>query len=211
MGRFRSSIPRSRLPWHRRVLADPGLIRRWAVVALLSVFTATLVQRVVSDAEAVRRRWGDTRSVLVLERTVAVGDPLAGAVTTVRWPVALTPSDAYRRLPPGARAGAIAGAGLPVTPALVDQRGTGARRGSRLMAVPVDTTALPLEVGDQVDVWATTDPSISGRGLATRRVAIDALVASSGPRAVVVEVEPDEVAAVTEAVALSTVTLVAKS
>jgi len=211
VGRVRSSVPRSRLPLHRRPFADPASLRRWLLVAALAVTTAAITGHVLSSAEAARRRWGDTRPVLVVGRALQAGDPLAEAVTEARWPTALVAAGTLVRaddLPEGAVASGSATAGSPVTDALVARRGDDSGDGRRRVALPPGTAPLPLERGDRVDVWATVDPSLAGGELATRRVASAAVVTSARPDSVVVAIEPDEVAEVAEAAALATVTLV---
>ena len=210
MGRVRSSIPRTRLPLHRRLLADPAAARRWLVVIALATATAGLTCRFLAGAETSRRSWGHTRTVLVVDRAVETGEPLAGAVTAARWPVALAPDGVVADLPDGARASGPLGPGSPVTDAVVADSLPGGD-GRRRVAVPVGATRLPLEPGDRVDVWASIDPSLAGGELATRRVATDATVTSTGEATVVVAVDPDEVAPVAEATALATVTLVGTS
>lgn len=211
MGRVRPStvrrrVPRSRLPLHRRVLADPAVARRWLVVAVLATLTAGLTARVVGGAEAERRAWGHTRAVLVLDRSVEPGDPLGGAVRTARWPAALVPPGAVAALPPGAEAGAAAGPGVPVTPALVADAADPDPR--RHLALPLGDASLPVEPGDRVEVWATVDPALAGGRPATRRVADDAEVRSTRGTTVVVAVDPADVAEVAGAAALATVSLV---
>lgn len=208
MGRVRSRIPRSRLPLHRRPFADPAAARRWLVVGVLAAATAGLTGQVLAGAESARRSWGQTLPVLVVDRAVETGEPLSAAVVEARWPKALVPAGALEELPDGARASGPLDPGSPVTDAViaeVEPDGDGRRR----MAIPLGPARLPLEAGDHVDVWATTDPSLAGGELTTRRVATDAEVTSTGQAAVVVAVQADEVAPLTEAVALATVTIVA--
>ncbi|QXC63265.1 hypothetical protein KSP35_11030 [Aquihabitans sp. G128] len=177
-------------------------------MAALAAATAGLTGRLVAAAQAERERWGETRPVLVADRPLAAGDPLAGAVRTVRWPVGLAPPSALRAVPAGARTAGPVAEGAPLTAASLARGGPGGADRQRL-AVPVANARLPLRVGDRVDVWATVDPAVTGAAVATRRVARAATVASAGSRSVVVAVAADEVPEVAEAAALATVTLVA--
>ena len=209
MGRTRRSFPRSRVPLHRRLLADPAALRSWTVAIVLAVIVAAGVSRVVARANAAEDRWGRSRSVLVATRAVATGDPLAGRVRVASWPAGLVPDGWPIRLPVGARAAAPVAVGAPVTSASLTGGDGATSADVRRVAVPVGEAPLPLRRGDRVDVWATTDPSLADGKLATRRVATGATVVSAGSRAVVVSVGPTEVAAVAEATTLATVTLVA--
>lgn len=209
MGRIRRSIPRSRLPLHRRPFADPQAFRRWVLVGLLAAFTALLTGRVVASAEGARQRWGDTRPVLVVDHDVDRGQPLAGRVTVAQWPVGLVPERAVADVD-DVGADAVAAGPMAVGTPLTEQSvGHPALVGRRRVAIPVGPAALPLEPGDQVDVWATTDPSLAEGHLTTRRLAASATVTSANAKAVVVALDADEVADVAAAVSLSTVTLVA--
>ena len=110
------------------------------------------------------------------------------------------------RSPAGARAAGPIDPGAPITRSLVDAADDAGRR---RVALPVGSAPLPLDPGDRVDVWATTDPSFADGVLATRRVAAGAVVASADHASVVVAVAPGEVAELAEAAALATLTLVA--
>lgn len=211
MGRVRSSVPRTRLPLHQRALADPAALRRWLLVAVLASTTTVITARVLAGAEAARQQWGQTRSVLVVERRVAAGQALAAAVGETRWPLALIPDGALAHLPAGAEAVGPLGPGTLITETLVAQPGSAGRTGRRRVALPTGAARLPLDQGDRVDVWATVDPSLAGGRLTTRRVAVDAVVTSAGSRSVVVAVTAHEAAEVAEAAALATVTIVASS
>lgn len=206
MGRIRASVPRSRLPLHRRPFADPAALRRWLLVAALAASTGLLVSRAVTAADSARHRWGDTRTIQVAARARAAGEPLHGATRAVRWPVGLVPDGAVARVPAGARAAGPLDAGAPITRALLAPADD---EGRRRVALPVGSAPLPVDPGDRVDVWATTDPSLGDRGLETRRLAAGARVVSADHVAVVVGVAPDEVAGLAEAAALATITLVA--
>lgn len=209
MGRTRPSFPRSRVPWHRRLLLDLAALRSWAIAVVLAVVVAAGVGRVVSRAQVAEDRWGRSRSLLVATRPVRAGDPMAGSVRLTSWPAGLVPVGWPTTLAAGARATEPLAAGAPVTPSTVSKLGPdgeAAGPGRRRVAIAVGDAPLPLRRGGRVDVWATTDPSLNDG--ATRRVATGAVVASAGSRTVVVAVRASEVAAVTEAITLATVTLV---
>lgn len=205
----RRRVPRTRLPLHRRILADPSLLRRWLLVVALAAITAGLVGTVLSRAEAARRRWGATRPVLVTTRPIAPGEAVGSAVAIVQWPVAVVPPDAIADLPAEATAAADLAQGVAVTAeSFRDPAGPGSEDGRRI-ALAVGPAPIPLAPGDHVEVWATVDPSLAGGTLSTRRVAADATVASADDTVVVISVTPDDVPDVAEAAALATVTLVA--
>lgn len=210
MGRIRTRVPRSRLPLHRRLVADPSVLRRYLVVVVLAALTAMLVQRLLAEAERVRHQWGDTRYVMVVSKAIEAGEPLAPATASVRWPVALLPSDPVEDLADGAVAVASLDRGTPLTASLVTSGSATGLDDRQRIAVPIGRAPIPVSKADRVDVWATVDPSLAGGELSTRRVAADAVVVSAGPDAVVVAVEAPEVDDVAEAAALATITLVAK-
>lgn len=210
MGRVRTPIPRSQVPLPRRLLLDPVVLRSWLLLAAGTVVVVAAVAHLVTGAEDTRRAWGRTRPVLVASRAVPLGAPLAGAVSTRRWPEALVPRGALRSLPDGATAAGTLTAGVPVTEAALDH--DAAKTGGpdrRLVALPTGDARLPLARGDRVDVWATFDPSLAGDRPTTRRVAIEAVVTSSSSRALVVGIRPAEVPDVAEATTTATITLVA--
>lgn len=200
-------IARFRPPWHRRVRADPAVIRRWGLVAVLTLVTALLVADVTGQAEEVRQRWGRTVPVWVTVRSLDGGDEIVGAVEQVEWPAALVPPNVVDQVPAGARASRSVDEGMPVSAGLLAGRGDQVDDAHRV-AVPWSRAGLPVEVGDMVDVWATFDPSLAGRGPATRRVARRGSVTAVDDRAVTVAVGETEVAEVAEAVALATVSVV---
>lgn len=206
MGRVRPPIPRHRLPLHRRALADPSVVRRWALVAVLAIAAGALTARVVGAAEAARADWGETRTVLVTERSVATGEPVEAV--TQRWPVALAPPDALTQVPDSARAAGPLGPGMPLTATAIDGA-DGTRPDGVRLALPAGTHPLPLEPGDRLEVWTTVDPSLTGSAATTRRVAADVVVADVDATTVVVSADRADVAALAEAVTLATITLVA--
>lgn len=212
MGRTRRSIPRSRVPLHRRMLLDPVAWRYWALAALLAVVVAAGVGRALARASAVQERWGRTRPVLVADRTIGAGDVLQGRVTPARWPAGLVPPGWPTKVGAGTKATRPLAPGTPVTADVVAVTGEDpGDEDRRRIAVATGEARLSLRRGDRVDVWATTDPSVADGELATRRMAVDAVVTSVDPRSVVIAVRPGEVADVAEATTLATVTLVATS
>lgn len=207
MGRLRPSIPRSRVPLHRRAQADPAAARSWLAVAALALAAAALVGHAVADAQHAQQRWGRRRTVLVTTRAVRAGTPLAGAVERRAWPDGLVPPRAVRSVPPGAWAATDLDPGVALSAAAVRSPGQGRGR-RRTVALRAGDAPLPVREGDRVDVWATVDASLARGKPTTRRIATGAVVAAAGDRTVVVAVEPDEVAEVARAASLATVTLV---
>ena len=196
---------RARVPLHRRVRQDPAAVRHWLVVAALAWLLASLVSGALHRAERTREQWGRTTEVWVAERSLRAGEQLVGAVRIRRWPAALAPRAAVERVAPTARAAGPIDAGAAITGAMVERSGTERRS----VALPLPDARLPVEDGDRVDVWATADPATVADGAAaTRRVAVGARVASSTAGSVIVEVPPNQVAAVADAAATATITLV---
>lgn len=210
MGRAHLSPARSRVPLHRRVASSPRALGRWALVVSLALLLAAVVDAALGDARQARRRWGDTVPVLVTTGPVGAGQPLAGAVTVVDWPVGLVPAGALRSpdaLTEGALAAAPRAAGEPVTAAALAPVGDRARP---LVAVPTPGARPDLSPGDRVAVWATYDPSLAGGRPTTSAVTDAAVVVSVREDAVVIAVDPGAVGAVVEATALATVTVVSE-
>ena len=206
MGRVRPSIPRSRVPWWRRLLMDPAAIRSWLTVLGLAACVALAVGHTVASAERAEASWGSSTPVLVVDQRLDAGAPLRTVTSTRRWPKALLPRSALTELPEGAVAAGALDEGTVLTAALVRSRD--ARSEERTVSLPVGAGPLPVRVGDRVDLWATLDPTLVPDGSeATGRVASDARVVASDDRAVVVAVDADEVAGVIDAVASAVVSL----
>ena len=193
-GRPRPRIARSHLPWRLRLLADPAARRHAAAVVVLAALLATVVGRSLSSADEARRRWGELRTVIVAAHDLDPGDALAGgAIRAVRWPAAVVPADALERPPPGgSRAASPLVAGLALTDLAVLEPGEQVDD-RRTIALPLGAAALPVQVGDRVDVWAVTDPAavIDGAERA-ERVARGAEVVEADAGTVVVAVAPGE-------------------
>ncbi|WP_421118790.1 SAF domain-containing protein [Aquihabitans daechungensis] len=198
---------RSRVPLHRRIRQDPAAARHWLLVAALAWVLAALVSGALHRADEARRQWGRTTPVWVAAHPLRPGERLHDAVRLRRWPAALVPAAAISDVDPGSRASTAIDTGAAITAAMVERPG-GERRS---VALPVPDARLPVEEGDRVDVWATADPATVADGApATRRVAADARVVRSADASVVVEVSPGQVAAVADAAATATITLVGR-
>jgi Flp pilus assembly protein CpaB len=185
----------------------------WLLCAVVALATGGLVARLVGDAAAERARWGSLRPTVVLRHTVAAGEPIVAGDARVRMlPAGVVPGHALRRLPVGAVAAVELGAGE----VLVDRRLLGhgpsaiaARlpRGTRAIAIP-EAGALPLHIGDRVDVLATFDPETSPDDAPTFTVARAATVVHVGHDAVTIAVTTTAAPKVAYALAAGAVTLV---
>ena len=74
----------------RRVLARRPWIY-WLVVAAVAAGCAIATASVLGGVDDERARWGDTAVVLVADRDVAAGEPLADLLTERRYPIAMIP------------------------------------------------------------------------------------------------------------------------
>ncbi|MCU1352660.1 MAG: hypothetical protein JWM05_1869, partial [Acidimicrobiales bacterium] len=91
----------------------------------------------------------------------------------------------------------------------VAQRGGGPiAAGRRTVALPAGRSPLAVRPGDQVDVWATFDPSLAPHGLGpTRLVTAGATVVTASREVVTVAVADADTRAVANAAAVGTITL----
>lgn len=210
MGRFRRTVPRSRVPLHRRIRLHPAALRYWLLVLAGALVLSSVVGHAVSRATQAEAAWGRTRTVWVTVAPLAAGDPASGSVRARRWPTALVPPRALTTRPgSGARAAAAIDAGTALTASLIQDVGGSADR--RTVAVPLPDAHLSVERGDRVDVWATADPATVADGeVATHRVAVDAQVLEQGDRSAVLAVSPKDVTALTDAAATATISLVGR-
>jgi hypothetical protein len=200
---------RSRPPLHRRVLADTVALRYWAATACAAALAASSVGGAADRATQARRSWGASEQVLVVARSVAAGEPLAGAVQRRSWPHAVVPARPVRSLPEGARATVTLDPGTALTEGLVRRPGSTATNGWRI-ALALPEVHLAVQIGDRVDVWTTgTDlPGIEEAGAA--RVARRATVTDVDDASVTVAVTAEEVPDLARAAALAPVVLVAR-
>lgn len=205
-------VGRRRRP--RRPLA--GLRRRpvawWTATVALAVATASVVGGGLSRVEADAARYGTTRSVLVATRGIAAGEVVdeANADLATLPKVAVAPGAA------GADAlGAVAT--HPVHPGEVVHRDRLAPgglspvaallpAGALGIAVPTGPGALPLAVGDVVEVLATLGDLHPGAA-PTVTVATGATVVDVGDDAVTVAIPGDRAPDVVYALSSGLVTL----
>lgn len=181
----------------------------WGVAVLLALATAALVADVAGGAAEAAARWSPGPPVLVVRAPVAAGATLTAAdVERRRLPAAAVPGGALAELPTGAAATIALHPGEVVLRDRVRGTSPVAARlpaGSRGVALPNDT-ALPLRVGDRVDVLATFEVDAAGAP-PTFAVAQDALVVHVGADAVTVAVPGASAPKVAYAVAAGAVTL----
>ena len=143
---------------------------------------------------------------------MAAGDPVGGAVRVATWPLGLVPDGSFDRVdavPDGAAAAGPLAPGTPLTDVAVITSADVPTRPR--VAVPAGLAVLPLFSGDRVEVWATVVAGGPDGGAGTRRVTEGATVVAADGETVVLSVDADDIAAVAEAAALATVTLVATS
>jgi Flp pilus assembly protein CpaB len=206
-----------------QVLARPSTrpivrIRRrplpyWFLAGVVALATAALVGRLVGDAAAERARWGQLDPVVTMRHHVAAGEPLTERDVHVRMlPGVVAGRGSLRALPAGAVAAVDLGAGEIVMARRLLGRGPSAiaarlPRGTRGIAIP-GTAALPLHIGDRVDVLATFDPEDAGGLQPTFAVARDAIVVHVGDDAVTVAVGARSAPQVAYALTAGAVTLV---
>jgi hypothetical protein len=164
---------------------------RLVAAVLLAALCGVAVLRVTDRAEAAVARYGAGSPAWVVRRDLAPGDVVAGGdVTLDRRPAAFVPDGAVADDPVGRRVVAEAAPGEVLTEARLaggDRRGAAALVpvGWRAVAIPAVDAALPVEVGQRVDVIAA--------GTGVDGSATGAVVAEDG---VVVHVADDAVVTV---------------
>lgn len=141
---------------------------RLVVAVLLALACGALVLRVTEHAEAATARYGATRSAWVARRALSPGDRIgAGDVTLESRPSAFVPRGAVEDDPVGRRVVDAVDAGEVVGEHRLadgDRRGVAALvpGGWRALAIPAVEAALPVEVGQRVDVLAAADAGDRG-------------------------------------------------
>jgi hypothetical protein len=92
-------MPRLRLLLARR----PWIY--WLTVAVLAATVAAAVASSAADLDRQRNAWGQTVTVFVANTALAPGDPIGGALSATKVPLAMIPDSALRDQPdPGATA-----------------------------------------------------------------------------------------------------------
>lgn len=207
-------VPR---PTGRAVRPRPLFGRRpslfWLAAVVLAAITGLTVARLLADARAGAARWGEVRSTLVATADLAPGTVVGPGDTELqRLPAALVPSASLDRAADGQVVAAPIYRGEPVlaerlAPGGLSPVAAALPPGSRGIAVPAGGSALPLEVGDLVDVLVTFAPDTLGDGEPTFPVARSAAVVSVGEEAVTLAVTEDEAPRVAFALTAGVVTL----
>ena len=200
MGFIRSSIPKSTLPWHRRLRSDRRSAWQWAVTVALAVLAAGTVRVAVADTEAARRHWGDTVPVLVTSSAVEAGASITSQTSIRRLPLGAVPEGALVTLPPEARARVDLPASTVLTPELLTHPDADLIDRAVVGIARSDSTPR-LDSGDVVEVW---DAGIARPEAATLNAVVTA-VTGSGVEIAVPRSDLDEVVG---AVAVGTVVLV---
>lgn len=160
---------------------------RLVVALVLALACGLVVLRATGRAEATADRYGRHVTSWVVTSELEPGDVIdRGDVAEERRPASFVPADAVTEDPVGRRATEVLAAGEVVVEHRLaggDRRGAAALvpDGWRAVAVPALEAALPVEVGQRVDVLAALDPSGTG--------AVGATVAEDG---VVVHVADDD-------------------
>jgi pilus assembly protein CpaB len=192
----------------------------WAVAVVLAVVTGTVVRGSLDRSAAAAARFGHVVPVPVVADAVEVGDVVeAGDVRIERRPSAMVPVGELADL------GSVGGRGrvalVPLVPGEVllasklaadGLRGAAALLpdGMRALAVPGGPGGRPpLQIGDRVDVLATTTAAVEAVGVPTVVVAEAALVLAvdEASDTVTIAVAVDDAPAVAYAVTAASVTL----
>jgi Flp pilus assembly protein CpaB len=189
----------------------------WLASACLAALSALVAAGSLQAAVGDRERYGRPVTVVVATQGLAPGDRLVPDTAELRpVPSSLVPEGALTDEP----AGQVVTATVPAGEVVVAQRvgaaalsPTAARLppGTRGLAVPLGTGALPLHPGDRVDVVATLDdgPLHAGTPATTvvPPVATGATVVAVDETAATVAVTAEEAAGVARAVHGGAVTL----
>lgn len=141
---------------------------RLVLAVALALACSLVVLRATGRAEAAVDRYGRQATAWVVRSDLVPGDAIgAGDVTAELRPAAFVPAGAVADDPTGRRAAGLLRPGEVVVEHRLaggDRRGAAALvpQGWRAVAVPALEAALPVEVGQRVDVLAAMDPSGTG-------------------------------------------------
>lgn len=192
------------------ILRPPPL--RLVLAVVLALVCGSLVLRATDRAEAAVDRYGSHATAWVVVSDVEPGDVIGtGDVDAESRPTSFVPTGAVEADPTGRRAtGALQRGEVVVEHRLAggDRRGAAALvpAGWRAVAVPALEAALPVEVGQRVDVLAALDPS--GTGASGSVVAEDGVVVHvADDDTVTVAVTPSQATRVVAALASGLVAL----
>lgn len=225
LGRLRHRGATSRIAGTiRRLLRRPPLY--WTVVTVIALTTVAMVWASLRTAERAAGIYGSPREVLVAARDLPTGTRIADTdVVRRRVPASALPPAALDRLPVGAVAAAPIDSGEVLTSRRLGRRGASAAAlgidaGRRGVAVPRGTDALPLKVGDLVDIAVAgtgagdpigvpdVDPDVERPPAPTTRATRRAVVVAVDRRVAVVSVEEMDAAGLAIAAADGRVQLI---
>ncbi len=136
----------------RRVLARrPWLY--WLLVGAVAAGFATEVAGRSDAIDAERARWGESRIVLVADRDLGPGDPLAGAVTKRTFPVAMIPIEAVSEIDRQVARQRIAAGEVITAPDVAEHDGPRALLPEGWLAVAiVESPSSGARIGDRVQI-----------------------------------------------------------
>jgi hypothetical protein len=136
----------------RRLLAR----RPWLYWLLVGAVAAGFASEVAGRSDAVdaeRARWGESRTVLVADRDVLPGDPLAVAVTKRTLPVAMIPIEAISEIDRQVARQRIAAGEVITAPDVAEQDGPRALLPEGWLAVAiVESPSSGARIGDRVQI-----------------------------------------------------------
>lgn len=244
----RPALPKLRRPRQRRPHASAAaapswrrspLIRAfrrpitwWVLVVIMAVLTAVMLNRASAEADALVAAWGETKSVLVADQIIEVGDDLLSRSQWREFPAAMTPAGAVTE--PGAvNEGTVAIARIHPGEVVLRPRisgggesagvprgsvgdGAGAELNAAGAMLPAGTGAVGLRrtddwpqvvVGDRLNLLATFNPS-GDAPATTTLVATGAVVMLADDQTVSVAVPDDDLPATVHALNLASVTAV---
>ncbi|MGI8758984.1 MAG: SAF domain-containing protein [Acidimicrobiales bacterium] len=185
----------------------------WLAAVVLTAFTGLTVARLLADAQEGAARWGEVRPTLVATTDLAAGAVVGPGDTELQHlPAALVPAAGLDQSADGQIVAAPIYRGEPVSaerlaPAGLSPLAAALAPAARGIAVPTGGAALPLAVGDLVDVLVTFAPDSVGDGEPTFPVARSASVIGVGEEAVTLGVTEEEASRVAFALTAGVVTL----